>query len=256
MSGTSASIATLEPSRPGLVEAGYRASVVATVFAAIIFATRLSGPTLIEAMIACAVIATGAEYLRRRRDSGLIASVPFALGVSVLLGIGIATLGAPGKLAFLPALFILSTFATNISAGPIAACSTIICLGLVAPAIGGDSSPMGWTTPATALVLLVIPQFFCLYSRLGRAELPAAPTAASSIPNADGSLHLTRRQSEAVELAAAGLRQAEIAERMEISIHQVRNLLRQARQRNGAGTTRELVARSMATRQSAPQPEA
>lgn len=249
MSGSVTSIAALETPRPGLVEAGFRASVVATAFAAAIFATRLSGPTLIEALLACAVIATGAEYMRRRRDSRLIASVPFALAVSVLLGIGIATLGAPGKLAFLPALFILSTFATNISAGPIAVCSSVICLGLAQPALAGDPSQLSWTAPATALVLLVVPQFFCLVSRRGHTESQVTPTTVTYAPDAAEDLHLTRRQSEAVEHAAAGLRQAEIAERMEISIHQVRNLLRQARERNGAGSTRELVARSMATRQ-------
>lgn len=99
---------------------------------------------------------------------------------------------------------------------------------------------------AAAISLLAVPPLIRRRSRK-QSDRPAPPPEAGR-PQTVPLAGLTPRQDEAVTLAAAGLRQTEIAESMGISIHQVRNLLSQARRRTGAGTTRELIAIAMTQR--------
>jgi len=74
---------------------------------------------------------------------------------------------------------------------------------------------------------------------VGRASPAAAPPAAAPPWWA---AELTDRQLQVLELAATGLRHAEIADRLDISVHQVGYALRRSRELSGLPTTRAVVA--------------
>lgn len=56
---------------------------------------------------------------------------------------------------------------------------------------------------------------------------------------------LTARQLETINLARQGLRQAEIAERLDVSSRQIYRILKEARAAVGAKTNHELVAKAI-----------
>ncbi|MBN9624031.1 MAG: hypothetical protein J0H06_13970, partial [Actinobacteria bacterium] len=83
----------------------------------------------------------------------------------------------------------------------------------------------------------------CLARAAGiRLHRPGPAPAASAASAGLEETPLSARQLELLALLGEGLRQREAAERLGLSIHQVGHLLRDARERAGAGT-RELVAR-------------
>lgn len=248
MTGADETIAVrVVPARPlPLLEAGVLASMAATAFVVPIVATRLGGRDLLLALACCAILLIGLEWARRAEPQRLatVAADPrFVLAVCAALGFGLVAAG--GMYVFLPALFVLLTFAVSASPPALALGSVLVAQILVAPGLMPlTSTPPSWAAAPGAAILVLLPLGVARLARsrenVTAAAAPDSPDRSASIPD------LTPRQSEAVLLVCAGLRHGEIAERLGVSTPQVRRLLRQARERTGVATNRELVVHAIA----------
>jgi DNA-binding CsgD family transcriptional regulator len=128
--------------------------------------------------------------------------------------------------------------------------SALAALGyLAAAAIAGADDPVrARVLLVVAAGVVVLPMAGSIV--MGRIAAGAAERAAAARASVAARSRvpepvvpgLTPRQSEVVQLVAAGMKHAEIAECLDVSVNQVRRLLQQARERTGTSTTRELVA--------------
>lgn len=238
--------ATTSPigSRAGLTDIWLKAAIVGVAFAAFGFIIRLSGTELLLSLLGCL---TATLLLMAARRSGLSAgpgtrlSLPF---FSLALGAWAAALGAEGGLLFLPCLFFLGAISTASSRSRLFVCSLLAAGGFVAPLIVGGA--FVWVGPAAAGLLVAMPLGF---ERLFRGVGESGPTSReASVPSPRFQLEmLTPRQAEVTALQAEGMRHREIAERLGVSVSQVRRLNAQARERAGAKTTAELIALAIAS---------
>lgn len=248
-------------------EAGALAGAAASAYASLLLLLRTTGSARVTGLTVAVVLLSGlllaarepaavAAAVRRRQDGALLAGLA--------LGAAIAAVGAGGRLLFLPALLTIAALGAltgphrALAAAALATAGLLLPL-LTEPAAVGDHGLLA----LTALALLLAPTALAVVvDRLAAAPQPEPPPPPAPEPIPVNLLvsetsrftgiaeeaprqALTPRQTEAVALAVQGLRHAEIAERMGISIHQVRRLLRQGRERVHARTTRELVAWAM-----------
>lgn len=229
--------------RRTIFEAGMTAVAAATAYALVLvlvhgdWAERAVG-VLVSGVFAAAV-------RERARVWALARRAPWAVVVAgALIGGVLVALGPDNRLLWLPAMLLVGSLAAAVPAPVVALAGLLAALGGASPLVldRGLTTRETWFASAAALGLVVLPLVAAaivarLDARVRENVAPAPPRVV-----AEG---LTPRQREAVELAASGLRHAEIAARMGISIHQVRRLLREARERTGARTSRELVASSL-----------
>lgn len=238
-------------SRTALVSIGLHATMAATGFATAALVVRLSGITLVIALAGCGALMALLE-LSRRRAKQKVGWLPasthplVALLFCAAVGAGVAALGTEGGLFFLPSLFVLATISILATARYLVICSTLIALGFFAPAAA--SGDVGWSAPAAAAALLLLPlglhrvfRGLADGSKATPADLANPTMRLAPVPGM-----LTPRQVEVTELLAEGYRHQEVADRLGVSVHQVRRLIRQARERAGARTTAELVAMNLA----------
>jgi DNA-binding CsgD family transcriptional regulator len=201
---------------------------------------------LVLALAGCAAMALLLESSRRRMLTGLsgAARVLLSLAVCACLGLGVAALGSHGGLLFLPCLFVLGTIATLSRPSFLACCSIIVAAGFLLPAV--DSEGLQWSSPFAAAALVVLPLGFQrLFRGLGPGSDGNRGAAPAEAAPAIATQRLTPRQAEVAAMLARGMRHGEIAEELGVSTSQVRRLIRQARERTGARTSAELVARSV-----------
>lgn len=238
-------------SRTVLISIGLKASIAAAGFATAALAIRLEGSELVLTLAGCGFLIGLLELARRRAKRRLpwlpASTHPLsALIFCALIGASVATLGSQGGLFFLPCLFILGTISVLATPGYLGVCSLLVAGGFLAPGIA--SGEAGWSEPAAAVVLVILPLGLQRLLRGFGAEAANLP-AGGSIEAPEMALMaevLTPRQVEVTTLLANGLRHQEVADQLGISVHQVRRLIRQARERAGARTTAELVAMSLA----------
>lgn len=229
--------------REVLVEIGLKASLAATAFSAVALAIRLSGTALVLALLGCALLAATLELCRRRAvrlEEGF--RTVAALACCSLLGFAVAELAGHGGLLFLPCLFVLATIAVLTGPGLLLACSALVATGFLAPTLAAGQ--VEWSSPFAAAALIALPlagQWIVRRVGSGRSRVPS-PSVPSPSPDL---ARLTPRQAQVTTMIAEGLRHQEIADRLGVSLAQVRRLVRQARERIGARTTTELVARTM-----------
>jgi DNA-binding CsgD family transcriptional regulator len=264
-------------------EAGLVGLGAATLYALVLVLLRTTGAARPTAAGCCAILLLALVLLARDPAAAFAAlhrgpAGAISVAIGALAGVALAAVGPDSRLLFLPALLLLATVGT--AAGPrrTLAATALATAGLLAPLLG-EPAAVGdrWLLALTAAGLLAIPPLLAaLVARVSEpADRPPEPHVAVARPgpghiadpdpmpvelllltNSDppriattapsrAPSPLTPRQLEAVELTAAGLRHAEIAERLGVSIHQVRRLLRQGRERVHASTTRQLVAWAM-----------
>lgn len=219
--------------------------MAATGFTAAAMTLRLAGTELILGLAGCSLLMVLLELARRSElPVSWFGIVPaLSLAFCGALGAGVAALEGHGGLLFLPCLFLLGTVSILIRRGFLVACSVLVAAGFLFPAIMSGS--VGWSQPAAAVALVVLPLVFQHAAR-------ALATGNGEVidPGPDPALvsdRLTPRQREVTVLLAHGFRHGEIAERLDVSVHQVRRLVRQARERVGARTTAELVATTVSS---------
>lgn len=237
-----------EPSevRAALVEICIKVSIVAVAFAAIALALRLSGSTLVFSMAGCGIVALLLEASRRRALAGLPegARIALALFVCASLGVGVALLRSHGGLLFLPCLFVLGTVSVLSTPRFLVLCSALVAAGFLFPVIGSEK--LVWSSPFAAAALVLLPLALqSVFRGLGGKAQESPIREPMQVASAQ---RLTPRQAEVSAMLAQGMRHGEIAEELGVSTAQVRRLIRQARERTGARTSAELVARSLVDR--------
>ncbi|MDO8213858.1 helix-turn-helix transcriptional regulator [Conexibacter sp. CPCC 206217] len=263
-------LAAADSVRFAAFEAGLLGVAAATVYALTLVLLRASGAAAVFGAGCCALLLIALAVAARDPAVAFVTLqrrpivVP-ALGA--IAGLSLAALGPDNRLLFLPILLLLAALGMTASPRRALAASALATAGLLMPLLADpDAISDRRLLVLTAAGLLAIPPLLAaLVARAGRAttrDEPVPPNTAGSMssddiepvlfladapprPAATDGSPLTPRQLEAVALTAAGLRHAEIAERLGVSIHQVRRLLRQGRERVDASTTRELVAWAM-----------
>jgi DNA-binding CsgD family transcriptional regulator len=163
------------------------------------------------------------------------------VAAGALIGMALAALGGDSRLLWLPAMLLLGTSAAAVPAPAVGAAGLLAALGAASPLVlvDGLTEREQWLTIGTSVGLVVLP----LAGAAIIARLDARVRGTVAAPVLVTAEALTPRQREVVGLAASGLRHAEIAAELAVSVHQVRRLLREARERTGARTSQELVAR-------------
>jgi DNA-binding CsgD family transcriptional regulator len=227
--------------RVALAEGGLIATAAATVFALVMVIVRLDGGDLARGVLACAFIGAG-TYLARSTTFEAWGGLAAAINVGTALGFAVALVGYEAQLLFLPVLFVLLTVASVARRRNVLVASLLTACGYVAAAVIANVDD-----PVRARLLLVVAAGVVVLPLLGsvlmsRLASGGPDRSRAGAPQLPG---LTPRQSEVVGLVAGGMRHAEIAEQLGISVNQVRRLLQQARERTGASTTRELVAQAL-----------
>lgn len=261
---------------PGLrrsaLEAGAAASIAATLYALVLVLVRTGGAERAVGVLAC--LATLAALGLLRRDPATaqarLARRPFAAATATgaLLGAALALTGTAATLLFLPAVVLLATLGMVVAPRAVAAGAALAAAGQLSALLRAEPAfAERRLACAAALGLLLIP--VALAALLERVVPAAAPPAAGDAPEEPPAQRpptpapppvagvppvdvLTPRQREVVALTRAGLRHGEIAQRLGVSVQHVRRLLRQARERTGTSTTRELTAWSIAAGLAAP----
>jgi DNA-binding CsgD family transcriptional regulator len=237
-------------------EAGLPGLAAATAYALLLVLVRTDGGAQTSGAAWCALLLAGLAVVARepQRAFAKLRRRPLAgVVLAALAGVALAAVGPDNRLLFLPTLLLLALLGTAAGARPTLALAALATAGLLTP-LALDPAAIGdrRMLALTAAGLLAIPPLLAaLVARAAEpadaveAPLPATAPPTATPPHPADPSPLTPRQLDAVALTAAGLRHAEIAERLGVSVHQVRRLLRQGRERVGASTTRELVAWAM-----------
>ncbi|HST42355.1 MAG TPA: helix-turn-helix transcriptional regulator [Conexibacter sp.] len=245
--------------RRACFEGGTYSVAATSAYALLLVLLRASGGARLGGAACCLLLLAAAALAARwpqravaalRRRPGIVPAVGMALALAF------AALGGDGRQLFLPALLLLATLGVVAGARRTLAAALLAAAGLLAPLLADfDAVEQRRLLLLSAAAVALVPPLLALLA--GRAassgespttaveNSPVLAAPASTAARERSHAPLTPRQRDAVALAAAGLRQAEIAERMGVSIHQVRRLLQQGRERVHARTTRELVAWAM-----------
>jgi DNA-binding CsgD family transcriptional regulator len=248
--------------RRGAFDAGQLAVAATSLYALLLVLLRTDGPEQAVGATVCVLLLAalgtvrldpGAAYALMRRRPGRV-----AVAVGALLGVGLALAGTGGSLLFLPAVLLLTTIGTVVPVRTVAIAAALAAAGQLCVLLeDGPTAGEQRLALVAALGVAAIPvALAAVMARVARrVSAPATPATSTVLDRGsdaptiqDGGrvgAVLTPRQLEAVALARAGLRHGEIAQELGVSVHQVRRLLRQARERTGASTTRELVAWSI-----------
>lgn len=234
------------PSRLVLLEAGLLATAASLAFVTVVAAMRqLAGEPKGAVLGGCAVLAPALASVRMLRNSPTIgSSAPLLVGM--LGGIALALGGADSHLLFLPVVVQLIALGAIARPMLLLAATVMSAAGELIPA--WHASQGSGRLALAALGILVLPwaaraALPWLVARRGDALEAMVPVASIPPELAPGAAVLTPREFEVLTLLASGLRQREVADRLDLTIHQVGHLLRQARERTGTHTTRELIAR-------------
>ncbi len=238
--------------RSAAAEAG-RAIAATAVVAAILVAARADAATAPRLLAADLVLALVGLVVAGRAAAGAL-----PMGGALLAGAtgaaATAAAGADARLLVLPVLLLPVLVALLDGPRPGTAIGALLGVGALVPVLAGGAPPI--TTGLVAAGAVALPPLAALALRRREDPGPPVPAGAPSpavvpAPREEPPAWvaaLSPRQRQVLALLGTGLRQAEIAQRLGLSVHQVAYDVRRSRELSGLPTTRAVLATLAAAR--------